>query len=83
MRMIVRFLIPLTLLSTAACGSTVVRAQTVKIAPPAELLTCRDAPVPPPAPRRQVDVALYIADLRAAHQDCRETVREIEAWVRR
>lgn len=62
------------------CSSTVTKAHTVKLTPPQELLTCKDAPQIPPAPRTQRDVAVYIAELRAAHQDCRHTVDELKRW---
>lgn len=68
------------MLSTG-CSSVVTKAQTVKLTPPEELLTCKDAPQIPPAPRTQRDVAVYIAELRAAHQDCHRTVDELKRWA--
>ena len=65
----------------AACSSTVTKVQTVKLTPPQELLTCKDAPTVPPEPRTQRDVAIYIAELRQAHQDCHATVEELKRWV--
>lgn len=64
-----------------ACSSTVTKVQTVKLTPPQELLTCKDAPTVPPEPRTQRDVAIYIAELRQAHKDCHATVDELKRWA--
>lgn len=73
-------LLPLMTFLTA-CSSTVTKVQTVKLVPPQELLSCKDAPQIPPAPRTQRDIAIYIAELRAAYSDCAATVGEIRRWA--
>ena len=74
-------LLPLMMLSTAACETVVTKAQTVKLTPPSELLVCRNAPALPPYPRSQRDVAVYIAELRLAHADCKASVDDLKRWA--
>ena len=73
-------LLPLTMFLTA-CETTVTKVQAVKLTPPQELLTCKDSPTVPPEPRTQRDVAVYIAELRQAHADCKATVDELKRWA--
>ncbi len=52
-----------------------------RLAPPAALLECKGAPQVPPRPRTQRDVALYIAQLAAAHDDCEGNLAAVRAWA--
>ena len=72
-------------LMLGACGpkTPLVQIKTERIVPPAGLLVCDDAPEAPPKPRTQQQVAVYIAELRAAHADCRAAIEDIRRWSER
>lgn len=68
-------------LTLAACG----QPTPIRLTPPAELLTCADAPavpeLPPPGIERdKATLALWLAE-REAGADCRAKVRGTAAWV--
>src|SRR5262245_45306200 len=72
------------LLAAGGCArEPLVSVRTERILPPAALLTCAEAPVVPPRPRTQQQVALYLIELRAAHADCKAAVDEIARWADR
>lgn len=53
----------------------------VRIAPPAEILTCAAEPATPPAGATQRAVARYLLELAAAGDDCRERLDAVRAFV--
>lgn len=64
---------------SACAGSTppAVEIRTVRLDPPPQLLTCRDRPDVPGEPLTEAKVMVYIAGLRAAHQDCQGKLAEL------
>lgn len=54
------------MLLLAACATPAPRMETVAIAPPCTLLTCKAAPAAPKEATRQSDVARYIVRLHEA-----------------
>lgn len=73
------FLSPLLLL--AACATPAPRVETVAIAPPSTLLTCKAAPASPKEATRQSEVARYIVRLHEAGADCRAKLGAVRDWV--
>lgn len=70
-------LLPSLLLWTGCGPAPLVR---VKQDVPAALLTCREAPAPPPVTADDAALALWIVDLAVAGDDCRArlgTVKEL------
>lgn len=84
----IRTLIIISALSLSACATTqtmqepIVRVETEIVSPPEALLTCKGAPARPQAPVTNAQIAEYIERLENAGEDCRDTVRDLRAWVR-
>ena len=49
--------------------------------PPAELLHCSPRPALPVPPYREQDMAAFVLELNAAHQDCQQTLSELGVWL--
>jgi len=73
-------LLLLPLLTGCETGPPIIQVQTVLLAPPPEMMTCRDEP-PVPADVTSVEIAEYVLDLVDAGQSCRDAVATISRWV--
>ena len=69
----------LALLPLAACSAP--PPERVVVSPPAELLSCRAAPIGPAGEYSQADVARFVLRLDAAGQDCREKLEAVRRYV--
>ncbi len=73
----------LGLLLLSACAGTVPASPLAPIVmtPPAELLSCRAAPMPQEGDYTQRDVAGYVLDLHATHSECHGRLGAVRRWV--
>lgn len=73
-------LLLLPLLTGCATEPPIIQVQTVLLAPPPEMMMCRDEP-PVPGDVTSVEIAEYVLDLVDAGQNCRDAIASISRWV--
>ncbi|WP_456095335.1 Rz1-like lysis system protein LysC [Paracoccus beibuensis] len=81
----IRAVLLLIAASLAACARVENQERVVRIptpvSPPAALLRCHGAPVPPSGAITQADVAAYVLDLSEAGEDCRSKLDAVRGYI--